>query len=211
MSETISMETAVVNTSGAEVSKVTLPPVFGVEVRDYLLFEQVIAQQSSRRRGTAAVKSRGEVRGGGKKPWRQKGTGRARAGSSRSPIWRGGGQIHGPQPRSYSYRLPSSARRAALESALAQKQRDGQLIVVDALTLDKPRTKDLLAILDKLDASRSSLIVLSERDDNVELSARNLPYVVVLPVAGINVYDILRYEKLIVTQHALAGIEERLS
>jgi large subunit ribosomal protein L4 len=192
VSENSSIETAVVNASGAEVAKVTLPAVFGSDVRDYLLFEQVIAQQSSRRSGTAATKGKGEISGGGKKPWRQKGTGRARAGSSRSPIWRGGGTVHGPQPRSYGYRLPRSARRAALASALAQ-------------------TKELRSLLETLGVARSVLVITEDRNDTVELSARNLPYVVVLPVAGLNVYDILRYENLLVTKDALARIEERLS
>ncbi len=211
MSENSSIETAVVNASGAEVAKVTLPAVFGSDVRDYLLFEQVIAQQSSRRSGTAATKGKGEISGGGKKPWRQKGTGRARAGSSRSPIWRGGGTVHGPQPRSYGYRLPRSARRAALASALAQKQRDGQLKVIDSLEMAAPKTKELRSLLETLGVARSVLVITEDRNDTVELSARNLPYVVVLPVAGLNVYDILRYENLLVTKDALARIEERLS
>jgi large subunit ribosomal protein L4 len=211
VSENSSIETAVVNASGAEVAKVTLPAVFGSDVRDYLLFEQVIAQQSSRRSGTAATKGKGEISGGGKKPWRQKGTGRARAGSSRSPIWRGGGTVHGPQPRSYGYRLPRSARRAALASALAQKQRDGQLKVIDSLEMAAPKTKELRSLLETLGVARSVLVITEDRNDTVELSARNLPYVVVLPVAGLNVYDILRYENLLVTKDALARIEERLS
>ncbi|MFT4571360.1 MAG: large subunit ribosomal protein L4 [Candidatus Binatia bacterium] len=211
MSENSSIDTAVVNASGTEVSRIALPSMFGVEVRDYLLFEQVIAQRASSRGGNASVKSRGEVRGGGKKPWRQKGTGRARAGSSRSPIWRGGGTTHGPQPRSYAYRLPRSARRAALECALAQKQRDDQLKVIDELKMETPSTKALRATLENLGVLSGVLIIVTERDEVLELSARNLPYVVVLPVAGLNVHDIIRYENLLVTKDALAAIEERLT
>lgn len=210
MSENSPIETAVVDRSGNEVARVTLPAVFAEPVRDYLLFDQVLAQLASRRSGTAHTKTKGEISGGGKKPWRQKGTGRARAGSSRSPIWRGGGTMFGPRTRSYDYRLPRTARRAALASALAQKQRDGELQVVDSLTLDAPRTKDFRRIVESLGVSAGVLVVLAERNDNVELSARNLPHTLVLPVEGLNVYDVLRYRHLVITKDALALIEERL-
>lgn len=210
MTENSSIETAVVDSTGNEVARVALPGVFAEPVRDYLLFDQVLAQLASRRSGNAHTKTKGEIRGGGKKPWRQKGTGRARAGSSRSPIWRGGGTTFGPRTRSYDYRLPRTARRAALASALAQKQRDGELKVVDSLTLDAPRTKDFRAILEALGVSNGVLVITADRNDNVELSARNLPNTLVLPVAGLNVYDVLRYRNLVITKDALAGIEERL-
>jgi large subunit ribosomal protein L4 len=204
------MDTTVVNSSNQSVGSVTLPAVFESRVNDALLFDQVLSQLASRRAGTHATKTRAFVSGGGKKPWKQKGTGRARAGSSRSPIWRGGAVIFGPQPRSYDYRLPSSSRRQALSSALAQKARDGQLTVIDQLALSQPKTRELAGILEGLGIGDSTLVVIAGRDRNVELAGRNLPRVCVMPVEGINVYDILRHKNLLVTQDGLAAIEERL-
>jgi large subunit ribosomal protein L4 len=166
-------------------------------------------QLANRRAGTAATKSKGFVRGGGKKPWRQKGTGRARAGSIRSPIWVGGGTIFGPQPRDYSYRMPRSARRKALLSALSLKHRDGKLIVVDKLEPEQAKTKIMAQALADLNV-QSALIVIPASDEKVERSARNLHKVKVLRVEGLNVYDLLRYEHLILTEGALRLIEERL-
>ena len=204
------MDTPVVNRSNKSVGNVTLPAVFESRVNDAVLFDQVLAQLASRRAGTSATKTRAFVRGGGKKPWKQKGTGRARAGSNRSPIWRGGEIVFGPQPRSYEYRLPSSTRRHALASALAQKARDGQLKVVDSIALALPKTRELADLLTSLQVPDSTLIVIAGRDRNVELAGRNLPRVLVLPVEGINVYDILRHTNLLVSQDALAAIEARL-
>jgi large subunit ribosomal protein L4 len=204
------METSVVNRSNQEVARVTLPSVFESRVNDSLLFDQVLAQLASRRAGTHSTKTRAFVSGGGKKPWKQKGTGRARAGSNRSPIWRGGAVIFGPQPRSYEYRLPGSSRRGALASALAQKARDGEMKVVDSITLDQPKTKQLAAVLASLGVPAGTLLVIAGRDRNVELAARNLPRVLVLPVEGLNVYDILRHKNLVVAQDALAAIDARL-
>jgi len=211
MSEAAAKEIAVVDATNKEVGRVALPELFASPVNDAVLFEQVLAQLASRRSGTASTKTRGLISGGGKKPWKQKGTGRARAGSSRSPIWRGGGTIFGPQPRSYAYRLPRKTRLVALRSALAQKARDGQLRVIERLQFDGPKTKQMRATLDALGLARSVLIVLPERDSAVELSARNLPGVLALPIEGLNVYDILRHETLLVTRDALAGIEGRLT
>jgi large subunit ribosomal protein L4 len=211
MSPETAIEIAVVDDANAEKGKVTLPAVFSARISEGALYDQVLAQLASRRGGTAKVKSRSEVRGGGKKPWRQKGTGRARAGSIRSPIWRGGGAVHGPQPRSYAYRLPRSGRRAALCSALAQKARDGQVRVIERLGFQAPKTKQLRQLLGALGIERSVLIVTSGADANVRLSARNLPHVHALPVAGLNVYDILKHDLLLVEKDALAAIEERLS
>ena len=204
------METPVVNRSNQSVGSVTLPAVFETRVNDAVLFDQVLSQLASRRAGTSATKTRAFVRGGGKKPFKQKGTGRARAGSNRSPIWRGGAVIFGPQPRSYEYRLPSSSRRNALASALAQKARDGQLKVVDRIELAQPKTSGMAALLHGLGVADSTLVVIAARDRNVELAGRNLPHVLVLPVEGINVYDILRHKNLLVSQDALAAIEARL-
>ncbi len=205
------METVVVNRANQEVGSVTLPAVFETRVNDSLLFDQVLAQLASRRSGTASTKTRAFVRGGGKKPWKQKGTGRARAGSSRSPVWRGGAVVFGPHPRDYDYRLPRSSRRGALASALAQKARDGELKVVDSLTLDQPKTKLMAAILDSLGVRPGVLVVTKDRDRSVEVAGRNLPRVLVQSVEGLNVYDILRHKNLLVTKDALAAIEERLT
>jgi large subunit ribosomal protein L4 len=184
--------------------------IFSLKKRPHLLHQTVLMQLANRRAGTAATKSKGLVRGGGKKPWRQKGTGRARAGSIRSPIWVGGGTIFGPQPRDYSYRLPRSARRTALLSALSLKHEDGKLIVVDKLEPEQPKTKIMAKALADL-AVRSALIVIAASDERVERASRNLPRVKVLRVDGLNVYDLLRYEHLILTEAALKLIEERLA
>lgn len=205
------METPVVNRNNQAVGSATLPAAFEARVNDAVLFDQVLAQLASRRAGTHSTKTRAFVSGGGKKPFKQKGTGRARAGSNRSPIWRGGATLFGPQPRSYEYRLPSSTRRAALSSALAQKLRDGQLKIVDKVELDAPKTREMAALLAGLGVPDSTLLVIAGRDRNVELGARNLPRVLVLPVEGLNVYDILRHKNLVVTLEALAAIEARLS
>lgn len=204
------MEATVVNRNNQAVGTVTLPPAFEARVNDAVMFDQVLSQLASRRAGTHSTKTRAFVSGGGKKPWKQKGTGRARAGSNRSPIWRGGAIVFGPQPRSYEYRLPASSRRNALASALAQKARDGQLKVVDGLGLSQPKTREMTATLGALGVADSTLVVIAGRDRNVELSARNLPRVLVLPVEGLNVYDILRHKNLLVTQDALAAIDARL-
>lgn len=184
--------------------------IFGLPARPHLLHQIVVMQLRNRRSGTAATKTKGFVRGGGKKPWRQKGTGRARAGSIRSPLWVGGGTIFGPQPRDYSFRMPRKARREALMSALSLKNRDGQIIVVDKLALDEAKTKLMVQALAELKVS-SALIVLSEPEERIERSARNLPKVKVIRVEGLNVYDLLHYEHLILTQEALKCLEERLA
>jgi large subunit ribosomal protein L4 len=184
--------------------------IFGVRPRLSLLHQTVVMQLANRRAGTAATKSKGFVRGGGKKPWRQKGTGRARAGSSRSPIWVGGGTTFGPQPRDYSYRMPRKARREALLSALSLKNREGKIIVVDKLELEQPKTKIMAQALTDLKVF-SALIVIAQSDQKVERSARNLPRVKVLRIEGLNVYDLLRYEHLILTEGALKLLEERLA
>ena len=205
------MESSVVNRNNQSVGNVTLPVLFESRVNDAVLFEQVLAQLASRRAGTHATKTRAFVRGGGKKPFKQKGTGNARAGSNRSPIWKGGAVIFGPQPRSYEYRLPSSTRRNALKSALAQKARDGQLVVLDSLEFDAPKTREMAALLGGLGIIDSTLVVIAGRDRNIELAGRNLKRVLVLPVEGLNVYDILRHKNLLVSQDGLAAIEARLS
>jgi len=184
--------------------------IFGAKTRSHLLHQAVVMQLANRRAGSAATKTKGFVRGGGKKPWKQKGTGRARSGSIRSPIWVGGGTVFGPTPRDYSYRIPRSARREALLSALSVKQRDGHLIVVDKLELEAAKTKIMVQALAELKVT-SALIVIAQPDPTVERSARNLPKVKVLRVDGLNVYDLLRYDHLILTEGALKLLEERLA
>jgi large subunit ribosomal protein L4 len=184
--------------------------IFGAKTRVPLLHQAVLMQLANRRAGTAATKSKGMVSGGGKKPWRQKGTGRARAGSIRSPIWVGGGTVFGPQPRDYSYRMPRTARREALRSALSLKRRDGKIVVVDKFDLEQAKTKLMAQALRELRV-KSALIVLAQPDVKIERSARNLPRVKVLRVEGLNVYDLLRYEHLILTDGALKALEERLA
>jgi len=180
-------------------------------VRETLLHALVQSQLATRRAGSAATKTRAFVSGGGKKPWRQKGTGRARAGSSRSPVWVGGAVIFGPQPRDYGYRLPKSARRAALRAALAARHADGHLLVIDALTLPEAKTKRMHELLEGLGlAGADALVVLAAADETVQRAARNLPRVQVLLEGGLNVYDVLRYSHLVVTRAALEQLAVRL-
>ena len=200
----------VVSQANQPVGEVTLPPdVFSGPVRRHLLYETVKMQLANRRSGTAATKTRGLVSGGGKKPWKQKGTGRARAGSIRSPLWVGGATIFGPQPRDYSYRLPATARKAALRSALAAKLRDGQLLVLDRIALEAPKTKLLVKLLGDLGVT-NALIVVPAKDESVERAARNLATVKVLRAEGVNVYDLLRYDRLILTQESVDALQRRL-
>src|SRR5215471_7514585 len=184
--------------------------IFAVKVLPHLLQQVVKMQLSNRRMGSAATKTKGLVRGGGKKPWRQKGTGRARAGSIRSPLWVGGGTVFGPQPRDYTYRLPKKARRAALLSTLSLKHREGKLIVVEKIELGEAKTKLMRRMLADLKVE-SALIVLGEHAPDIELATRNLPNAKTLRVDGLNVYDILRHEHLILTAQALQAIEAKLA
>jgi large subunit ribosomal protein L4 len=184
--------------------------IFGVKTRPHLLHQAVVMQLNNRRAGSAATKTKGFVRGGGKKPWRQKGTGRARAGSIRSPLWVGGGTIFGPQPRDYSYRMPRQARKEALLSALSLKNRDGKIIVLDKLEMEEAKTGLMAKALAELKVT-SALIVIPRSDEKVERSSRNIPTVKVLRVEGLNVYDLMRYEHLILTEEALKSLEERLA
>ena len=184
--------------------------VFGVPVRPHLLHQAVVMQLNNRRAGTASTKTRGKVQGSGRKPWRQKGSGRARAGSVRSPIWVGGGTVFGPAPRDYSYRIPKSARRQALLSALSLKSQEGKVVVVEPADVSEIKTRLMAEAVAALGVE-SALIVIAERDDRIELSARNLPRVKVLRAEGLNVYDLLRFEHLVLTRDALGKIEERFS
>lgn len=197
---------------GSQNGDVTLnDAIFAVEPNDNVVFDTVLMQRASLRQGTHAVKNRSAVRGGGKKPWRQKGTGRARAGSTRSPIWVGGGTVFGPTPRSYAYHLPKKVTRLALKSVLSQKVIDNSLVVVDAFSFDQPKTKDFAASLASLNVSTKTLVVLEEDNKNAELAARNLANVKVIDAKGINVLDVINSDKLVLTQAALSQIEEVLA
>jgi large subunit ribosomal protein L4 len=199
------------NVNKEKVGEVDLKEdIFGVEVKPYLLHEVVVWQRACRRKGTASTKTRGEVSGGGHKPWRQKGTGRARVGSNRSPIWRGGGTVFGPRPRSYAYSLPKKVRRAALKMALSSKLANGQLVVLEDYPFTAPKTKEFVQLMKKFDLEKV-LFITPEGHETLELSARNVPYVQVLPTAGLNVYDILRYDHLVLLSPAVAAIEARLT
>ena len=184
--------------------------IFGVAVRPHLLHQAVVMQLNNRRAGTASTKTRGRVRGSGRKPWRQKGSGRARAGSVRSPIWVGGGTVFGPLPRDYSYRIPKKARRQALLSALSLKRQEEKLVVVEPEDVTEIKTRLMAEAMASLGVG-NTLFVIAENDEKIELSARNLPRVKVLRVAGLNVYDLLRFEYLVLTRDALRKIEERFS
>jgi large subunit ribosomal protein L4 len=177
--------------------------------RPSLIYDVVRMQLASRRRGTASTKERSFVRGGGRKPWRQKGTGRARAGSIRSPLWRGGGTVFGPHPRDYSFRPPKKVRQAALRSALSLKYREKKLLVLDRFDLEETRTKGFLAVLKALEI-KSALIIIDGPDQVLEKSARNVPRVQVAKCEGLNVYDILRYEHLVFLRSSLERVERNL-
>lgn len=197
------------NMQGEAIGDVELnDQIFGVEVSDASMHRVVKMHLANRRQGNASVKDRSAVRGGGRKPWRQKGTGRSRHGSTRSPIWVGGGVTFGPIPRDFSYRLPKKVRRLALKSALTSKVRDGELIVVDALTFAEPKTQEMVKVLQNLKAGEKVLLVTAGVEPNVIKSARNIPGVKTIPANQLNVYDILYYHNLLVTQDALTRVEE---
>lgn len=201
----------VLNTSAQKVGDVELKDeIFAVEVQPGILHDVVCMQRANRRRGTASTKTRGEVNGSGAKPWRQKGTGRARAGSKKSPLWRGGGIVFGPKPRDYSYKLPKKVRRLALRMALSARLSEGNLVVVDEFRLPEIKTKDFVNVMNNFDFA-NCLIVTAEDNKTVSLSARNTVGYKVLPVTGLNVFDILKYPKLMLDQSILAQIEERLT
>lgn len=186
--------------------------VFDVKVRAHLVKECVSQQQAARRSGTAStISNRGDLRGGGKKPWKQKGTGRARAGSNRSPIWRGGLTIFGPTPRSFDFKVSKKSKKLALKSVLTERARNNGLQVVEGLSVAEPKTKAAVELLKKLDLPRKTLFVVAEKDRNLELAVRNLPQVDVLPVAGLNVFDLLFHEAIVCTPESIKKIEERLS
>ncbi|MGN7409595.1 MULTISPECIES: 50S ribosomal protein L4 [unclassified Sporosarcina] len=202
---------SVVNQTGSAAGEIELNEhVFGIEPNEAVLFEALVQQRASLRQGNHKVKTRAEVAGGGRKPWRQKGTGRARQGSIRSPQWRGGGIVFGPTPRSYSYKLPKKVRRLALRSALSSKVRDEEMVVLEALAFDAPKTKEFTKVLKDLSISKKALFVTADLDETVALSARNIPGISVVTANGINVLDLVGHDQLILTKDAVKKIEEVL-
>jgi large subunit ribosomal protein L4 len=205
------MQVSVRNMAGETVSEIELrDDIFGVEPHQAVMHQAVLRQLANARLGTADTKTRGEVSGGGRKPWRQKHTGRARQGSIRAPQWKGGGVVFGPHPRSYRMHMPRKMRRLALRSALSAKAADSSIVLLENLALEVPKTKGMLDLLDNLQVESSALILLPEHDVNVEQSARNIPDVKTLQATCLNVIDILKYDTLIVPVKALEVIERIL-
>lgn len=188
-----------------------VPEVFGIKPNEHVLHLAVTRQLAAQRLGTHSTKTRAEVRGGGRKPWKQKGTGRARHGSRRSPIWTGGGITFGPTPRKYTLGMPRKVRRLALRSALSAKLQSGELMVLDSLQFEAPKTRQMIEFLSSVKAPTKTMIILREYDENVEKSGRNIPGVLVEDARGINVYDILNADRLILTRSAVEKVQEVLA
>ena len=201
-------QVSVYNMDGKEVGKIDLADaVFGVEVNEHLVHQAVLLQLANKRQGTQKAKTRSEVSGGGRKPWRQKGTGHARQGSTRSPQWTGGGMVFAPVPRDYSFKMNKKEKRAALKSALSNAVNENNLIVVDKLELPEIKTNEFAKVLANLDAKRS-LVVLADMNENVVASARNIPDVKTTQTSELNVFDVLKYGKVVIAQDAVKTIEE---
>ena len=199
----------VLNVSGQNVGEIELnDSIFNIEVNAHVLYEAVKCQLANRRQGTQSAKTRAEVRGGGRKPWRQKGTGRARQGSIRSVQWVGGGVAFAPKPRDYSYSLPKKVRRLAMKSALSSKVQDNEIIVLDALSLEAPKTKEIVNTFKNVNAAKKTLVVTAENDVNVVKSVRNIEGANVAHVSTLNVYDILNCDSFIITTDAVKKVEE---
>jgi large subunit ribosomal protein L4 len=197
---------------GTKTGEITLnDDIFGIKVNESVVFDVILSQRASKRQGTHAVKNRSAVSGGGRKPWRQKGTGRARQGSIRAPQWRGGGVVFGPTPRSYGYKLPRKVRRLALKSVYSEKVAENKLIAVEGLNFKAPKTKEFAKVLSNLVIDKKVLVVLEKRSDFTEWSARNLPNVQVTTAKCASVLDIVSNDKLLITQAALSQIEEVLA
>lgn len=200
---------AVLNMTGQKVEDIELSEgVFGVEVNEHVVYEVVKNILANRRQGTQSAKTRSEVRGGGKKPWKQKGTGRARAGSSRQPNWVGGGVVFAPKPRSYRYTVNKKVRRLAMKSVLTSKVVENEIIVLDALNIESPKTKDMVNVLKNINAGKKTLVVMSEKDSNVIKSASNIQGVQTTLVNSLNVYDILNHDTFLITKEAVKKVEE---
>jgi large subunit ribosomal protein L4 len=200
---------AVFNIEGQQVGDIELKEeIFGVRVNEPLLHQAVQVYLANQRQGTQSAKTRAEVRGGGRKPWRQKGTGRARQGSIRSPQWAGGGVVFAPKPRDYSQKLPKKMRRQAMYSALSSKVNSNEIIVLDQLTLEQPKTRLVDSMLKNLNIEKKALIVIKDKDVAVQKSARNIPGVKTAQVGTLNVYDILKYDTFVITREAVEAVEE---
>ena len=206
-------ELDVVDTENKKVGTVDASPaVFEVKVREELVKRYVTMQLAARRGGNAATKqNKGELHGSGAKPWRQKGTGRARSGNTRSPVWRGGMTVFGPSPRSYAFNISRKSKKLAIKSVLTERFKNQNISVVDSITLEQPKTKEAAAILKKMSLPNKTLFIISEKNENFQLAVRNLPYTNVLLVDGLNVFDLLKHEKIVCTKDALQKIEERLN
>ncbi|MGJ0847606.1 LSU ribosomal protein L4P [Tissierella praeacuta DSM 18095] len=199
----------VYNMLGEQVGEIELDEnIFGVEVNQHVVYEVVKNQLANKRQGTQSAKTRAEVRGGGRKPWRQKGTGRARQGSIRAPHFTGGGVTFAPKPRDYSYSVPKKVRRLAMKSALTSKVLNNEIIVIDEINFDAPKTKDMANFLTKINADKKALIVMGDKNENVIRSANNIPNVQTALVNTLNVYDILKYNSFIITKDAVRKVEE---
>lgn len=199
----------VYNTKNEAVGEVELnDKVFNLDVKEHLLHDVVRMQRAARRAGTASTKTRIEVRGGGAKPWRQKGTGRARAGSNRSPIWRGGGVTFGPKPRDFSFKLNRKVKKQAVAMAMSARNQEGNLIVLDGFEMDIIKTKDFVKTMDQFDID-NGLIVIDSENENLDKSSRNVNGFKVMPSEGVNVYDILLHKKLILVQPVIENLEKR--
>ena len=199
----------VLNINGQKVEELELSEsIFAAEISEYAVYEVIKNHLANRRQGTQSAKTRAEVRGGGRKPWRQKGTGRARQGSTRSPQWIGGGVVFAPKPRDYSYSVNKKVRRLALKSVLTTKVNEGNLIVLDALEMNAPKTKDFIAMFSAVNAGKKALVVTAENSPNVVKSGRNIPGVDITFVNTLNVYDIMRHDSLIITKEAVRKTEE---
>lgn len=199
---------AMVDMKNNKVKEVELPALFSAEVKSHLLHTAVVNQLANRRAGTAATKNKALVSGGGKKPFKQKGTGRARAGSNRSPLWRHGGTVFGPMPRDYSYSIPKKERRAALRTALATKVAENRLVLLERLELAGPKTSQMASLLKSLGVTENALVLIKSENRNLTLASRNIPGVKVLRMENINVYDLLKYRYLITTQDAVSALQE---
>ncbi|CCQ93749.1 ribosomal protein L4 [[Clostridium] ultunense Esp] len=199
----------VYNQNGQTVGEMDLKDeVFGIEPNPHVLHQAVVLYQASLRQGTHATRNRALVRGGGKKPWRQKGTGRARQGSIRAPQWVGGGVVFGPTPRSYTFTMPKKMRRLAIRSAFSSKVKENELLVLDTLSLEKPKTKEFVQILKNLNVNRKALVIIGEKNETLSLSARNIPGVKLVPATGVNVYDLLNVDRVVMTKDAVNKVEE---
>lgn len=202
------MQVPLYNQAGDQISQIELrDDIFGIEPNKAVMHQAYVRQLANARQGTADTKTRGEVRGGGKKPWKQKGTGRARQGTTRAPHWKGGGVVFGPHPRSYEQRMPRKMRHLALKSALAAKAQENQIKVVDEISLDAVKTREMKIILDRLQAKPSALILLSEANTNVSKSAHNLDKVKTLRTSYLNIRDLLGYEIVVMSKSALSAVE----